>query len=105
MDSLGIGLGRTAANEPDPVHIELAELMMPTAGNTVTLKSCRALAGHFARRRPPHRRIGQFRVAGRRNRVKGGMGMVAAAEHWRSAAACQFADPDLFFRLIVRPGL
>ena len=23
--------------------------------------------------------------------------MVAAAEHWRSAAACQFADPDLFF--------
>ena len=30
--------------------------------------------------------------------------MVAAAEHWRSAAACQFADPDLFFpRLIVRP--
>jgi WhiB family redox-sensing transcriptional regulator len=23
--------------------------------------------------------------------------MVAAVEHWGSAAACQFADPDLFF--------
>ena len=42
-----MGLGRTAANEA----IELAELM-PTAGNTVTLKSCRALARHF-RTSPP----------------------------------------------------
>jgi WhiB family redox-sensing transcriptional regulator len=27
----------------------------------------------------------------------GGTGMVAARRHWRTAAACQFADPDLFF--------
>ena len=47
MDSLGVGLDRQPQNEPDPVRIELAELMMPTAGNTVTLKSCRALARHF----------------------------------------------------------
>ena len=54
------------------------------------------MAGSSSAPLPSHRCIGGDLSQGEAP-GEGGTGMVAARRHWRSAAACRIADPDLFF--------